>query len=323
MSFFNTSINHSSPLNLSGKILITGGTGSLGTAILRRAHKDQWDAKFTVVARNETKMNSVKAEFPNVRCEVGDIRDIGWMNTIFPGHDSIIHAAAIKIVPLAEARPREAILTNVLGSMNVAQAAIESGVKRVVGISSDKAAGLTYYGNTKRLMEATFRQAREWGNTEFVLCRYGNVLKSANSVVPFFQKQIDDDKPFTITHLGMTRFWLSMQQAIDLILYTFHNAESGDIVVPKAPAMKVVDLAKTLDPDREIIEIGIRAGERLHETLIIREEAMHSQDVGDHFIIRPPETTVLNPLPFQYEYTSDKPVHWLTSDELKELLENS
>lgn len=313
---------------MQGRILITGGTGSLGTAILERAEREKWDAQFTIVARNETKMNNARQRFPCVRGEIGDVRDADWLRTIFPGHDLIIHAAAIKIVPVAEANPREAVLTNTIGSLNVAQAAIESGIKRVIGISTDKACGPTYYGLTKRLMEGLFRQANQWGTTEFVLCRYGNVLRSNNSIVPLFERQIRENKPFTITDLRMTRFWLSMKMAVDLIIHTIDKASPGQIVVPKAPTMTLVDLARTLDPDREIIEIGIRPGERLNETLIIREEALHTYEYGDRFYINPPEKynshiNMGSSLPDQYEYTSDNREHYLTQEKMKELLADS
>lgn len=309
---------------LPAKVLITGGTGSLGTALIQRLI-NTGNIQITAVARNETKMNQLRQRFPTIRGEIGDVRDLSWLRTIFPGHQLVIHAAAIKIVPLAEANPREAYLTNVQGSNNVAQAAVESGVKRVIGISTDKVCGPTYYGVTKRLMEGLFRQARDWGDTDFVLCRYGNVLKSANSIVPLFERQIQEDIPFTVTHLEMTRFWLSMRQAVELVFSTINFARSGEIFVPKAPAMKIVDVARTLDPNREIKEIGIRSGERLHESLLVREEAMHTTQTDRHFVICPPEVEVplQDRLPFQYEYTSDKPNHWLTSEELIKMLEDS
>lgn len=326
-------------MQLSGKILITGGTGSLGTAILERAEREKWDAQFSILARNETKMNITRARFPNVRCIVGDIRDGDWLHTVFPGHDMIVHAAAIKIVPVAESNPREAVQTNVYGSLNVAQAAVDCNIPKVIGVSTDKVCGPTYYGLTKRLMEGIFRQAREWGDqkTDFVLCRYGNVLKSANSIVPFFQAQMKADKPFTITHMEMTRFWLSMRQAIDLIIETACYAHAGQIFVPQAKAAKVSDLADFLDPDREIVEIGIRAGERLHETLIVREEAMHTEhilgefyDVTPLFVIQPPdikpEWVALKrgfPVPFQYEYTSNNPYSPVLPEDFKRMLDES
>jgi len=310
---------------LTGKVLITGGSGSLGTAIVKRARDEKWDCKITVMARNESKMNLIRSQFPEVTCIIGDVRDLNWLTTVFPGHETIIHAAAIKIVPVAEASPREAVQTNVIGSLNVAQAAIEAKVKKVIGISSDKACGPTQYGLTKRLMEGIFREATTWGDTEFVCCRYGNVLKSANSIVPLFERQIAEDKPFTITHLAMTRFWLSMKQAIDLVLFAASSAlYSGEIIVPKAPAMKLVNLAKALDPNREVVEIGIRAGERLQETLIVREEAMHTLEYPNSYAVYPPTKNYQHShLPFQFEYTSENPHHWLSVEELKELLKDS
>lgn len=311
---------------MEGNIIITGGSGSLGTAILERAERENWTARFTVIARNESKMNLVRRRFPRVNCVVGDVRDRDHLTVLFKGQDYIIHAAAIKIVPVAEANPREAVLTNIIGSENVAQAAVEAGVRRVVGISTDKACGPTYYGLTKRLMEGIFRQANRWGNTEFVLCRYGNVLGSSNSVVPFFMKQKEDNVPFTITDFDMTRFWLSMEQAVDLVLYTLRTANAGVIVVPKAPAMPVADLARVIDPEREQIEIGIRPGERLHEMLIVREEALHTIEEEKFFYIYPPDYVFpphIKVLPKLYEYRSEEPAHWLTREEMVDLLKDS
>lgn len=309
---------------LSGKkILITGGTGSLGRAILNRAQEDNWNTEITVFARNETKIADAKRDFPFVRTEIGDVRDLDWLRTIVPGHDIVIHAAALKIVPVAEINVKEAVTCNVEGTKNIAIACAESNVERALLISSDKACGPTYYGVTKRLGEGLFREANNWRNTEFLTVRYGNVLKSANSIVPLFERQIRENKPFTITHLEMTRFWLSMKQAVDLITYALDKSKAGTITVPKAPAMKVIDVARALDPEREIREIGIRPGERLHETLIVREEAMHTTDIGTHFIVYPPQTPVANALPFQYEYTSDNAAHWLSVDELHDLLKDS
>lgn len=311
-------------LTLAGRVLITGGTGSLGTAILKRAQQENWPADITVVARNETKISAIQSQFPNVRCEVGDVRDYSRLVELFRGQDLVIHAAAIKIVPLAEASPSEAIQTNVYGSQNVVRAARHCNVRRVIGISTDKTCGPTYYGITKRLMEALFReQAASETSTEFVLCRYGNVLRSSNSIVPLFEKQIAEDKPFTITDLRMTRFWLSMRMAIDLILDTVHFAKPGQIYVPMAPTMKLVDLAKTLDPTREIKEIGIRPGERLHETLIIREESQHTLKTPHLYIINPPGEGRQSNLPDQFEYTSQDIQNYLTPEKLKELLTES
>lgn len=317
---------------IEGRVLITGGTGSLGTAILERAEREGWDTQFTVLARSETKMTKVRQRFPHITPIIGDVRDRDKLTTVFPGHDLVIHAAAIKIVPVAESDPSEAVKTNVLGSMNVAQAAIESGVKKVVGISTDKACGPTYYGITKRLMEGIFRQANEWGDTVFSLCRYGNVLRSANSIVPLFEKQNSGDGPFTITDGEMVRFWLSMKQAVDIVVQTANDIPAGCIFIPAAPAMSIVDLAKTINPDREIEYIGIRPGERLHETLVVEEEAMHTKRVnelayfeGGGFVVYPPTVQVPKEeqLPFQFSYNTNNPDHYLSHDEMRSLLDQS
>lgn len=305
------------------KILITGGTGSLGTAILKRAKQESWNVDITVLARNETKIVQTRAAFPEYRAEIGDVRDLDWLRTIVPGHDVVIHAAALKVIPVAEINVKEAVTCNVEGTKNIAIACAEAEVEKAILISSDKACGPTYYGVTKRLGEGLFREANNWRSTKFLSVRYGNVLKSANSIVPLFERLIREDKPFTITNFEMTRFWLSMKQAVDLIFYALNNSCSGTVTVPKAPAMSIVDLAKALDADRPMREIGIRPGERLHETLVVREESLHTTDIGDYFIVHPPNLEISSNLPFQYEYTSDNPAHWLTDTELHEMLNES
>ena len=306
---------------LSGKILITGGTGSLGTAILHRAQREGWPATFSILARNETKMSQTLARFPHVTGIIGDVRDREWLNTVLPGHEYVIHAAAVKIVPVAEINVREAVLTNVIGSQNVAAAAVKAGVRRVVGISTDKACQpTTIYGCTKALMEGIFREANSWSTTEFILVRYGNVLRSSNSVIPLFERQIQEGKPFTITSCEMTRFWLTMNQAIDLIIDALSWERTGVTLVPKPPAMSMVDLARALDPNREIVEIGVRPGEKIHEQLIHSGESLHTVDRGKYFEVFPPTARVESNLPSGYEYTSNRPSFWLTREKLYQML---
>lgn len=307
-----------------GRILITGGTGSLGTAILEKAVLEKWPATFTVLARNETKIAQLKAKMPNVRCEIGDVRDLAWLNTIMPGHDVCIHAAAIKQVPTAESNVREAMLTNVVGSQNIAMACVEAGVNRVIGISTDKAcAPETIYGATKYLMEGLFREADQWSaDTRFILVRYGNVLRSNASVVPLFERQIAENKPFTVTMKNMTRFWLSMPQAINLIVVAAGWDTSGVVLVPRPPAMVMEELAHALDPDRKIVEVGRRPGEKIHEQLINESESLHTSvyngTKGKYFVIYPPNFKA-NHAPFSYD--SNNPDHWLTAQELYEMLD--
>lgn len=306
---------------LDGKrVLITGGTGSLGTAIIRRGTVENWGCEFITLSRNETKVANARKEFPHVRCEIGDIRDIDWLNTIMPGVDVCIHAAAIKIVPIAEANAREAILTNVMGTLNVAQAAVEAGVERVVGIQTDKSCqSSTVYGHAKACAGALLREARSWGNTIFTQTKYGNVLGSNASILELLLKLKREDKPFTITDARCTRFWLTMDAAIDLVLLALEQ-ENGNMVVPKAAASPVISLFKAVDPDREIIDVGIRAGEKVNELLIDSVEARHTVDMGDYFLVYPPQCEGSGNLPFGYEYSSDNPAKLLSVEDLRELM---
>lgn len=308
---------------LSGKkILITGGSGSLGRAILKRARDEKWNCEITAFARNETKMSQVKAEFPNVKTEIGDIRDYSWFKTAVKGIDVVIHCAAIKIVPVAESNAREAVLTNVMGTMNVAQASVEEGVERVIGILTDKeVCPTTHYGVTKKCAGAIMREANTWGDTIFTMARYGNVIGSANSIYPLFKKQARENKPFTVTSPLCTRFWLSMSQAIDLVLLAGEQTVPGVTIVPKAPSSYVTDLARAVDPTREILTIGLRAGEKVDEQLIDNVESRHTVDMGDYFIVYPPTMKVESNLPEGYEYFSNNPSKWLTDEELLALAE--
>lgn len=280
----------------------------MGTAIVERGLREQWDVSFTVMARNETRMAQFKKLYPHVRCEIGDVRDLSWLATIMPGHDVCIHAAAIKQVPTAEANVRETVLTNVVGSQNVAMACVEAGVGRVIGISTDKAcASRTTYGATKFLMEGLFREANNWSpTTDFILVRYGNVARSNASVIPLFERQMAEDKPFTVTCREMTRFWLSMPQAIDLVLTAMKWDETGVVLVPKPRSMSMENLCKALDPKREIVEIGIRPGEKIHEELINSSEALHTEDHRMCYVIYPPQIEVNSELglPSGFEFTS-------------------
>lgn len=307
------------------RLLITGGSGSLGTAFLARARAEGWSDKITILARGETRISQVRKEHPEVRCEIGDVRDLKWLNTIVPGHSHIVHAAAIKVVPTAELNSREAVLTNVQGSMNLAMAAVEAGVGRVVGISTDKACiPATTYGATKMLMESIFREADNWSPlTSFVTVRYGNVLRSNNSVVPLFEKQIANHEPFTLTDGEMTRFWLPMNQALNLIYYALGIEEGGLVIVPRPPAMSMLDLAHALDPDREIKYIGIRPGEKLNETLLHGMESAHTFLRHNCYHIRPPGTRLSGKyLGFGEEYHSFNPSYWLDAETLYQWLDS-
>lgn len=308
------------------KILITGGTGSLGTALiayfLEKGHSPN---NITIIARNELKLNQTQAKHPSVRCESGDVRDLDWLRTIFKGHEYVIHAGALKVIPSAEVRVKETLTSNVVGSMNVAIAAVDAGVKRVVGISTDKAVqAATIYGCSKYLMEGLFREADRWSDTSFNLVRYGNVLGSNQSVVPFLRTLIAQDKPLTITRLDMTRFWLSMLDAIKLVVDAATCEETGITIVPRAKASDMLTLAKAVAPDDNypIIEIGKRPGEKVHEKLLHAGETHHSREAGYNFIIYHPAHLVLTPLPENFEYSSNTCEQY-TVDELKQKIAES
>lgn len=302
------------------KTLITGGTGSLGRAILKRARQEDWKASITVYARNETKMAQVHAEFPEVNCVIGDVRDLDWLRTTMRGQEIVIHAAALKIVPMSEVNVRETVLTNVLGTANVAQACVEAGVERCVGVMSDKMVKpINLYGQTKACASAILREANTWGNTVFTMARYGNVLGSQNSIYPLLKRQLRENKPFTLTDERCTRFWLSINQGIDLILLALQQT-AGVTVVPKAPASPVLTLMKALDPEHEIRIIGLRPGEKLHEQLIEEQESHYTFDRKTHFEVYPQNSVVSN-FADEYGYYSNAPDYELTGVEVLKLAE--
>lgn len=309
---------------LKGKVCISGGTGSLGTAILSRAERENWDCSFSIFARNELKINQTKARFPDVECRVGDVQDIDFLRTAFIDCDLIIHAAAAKVVPLCESNVRNSILSNVMGTMTVCQAAVECGVGRVVTILTDKLVkSTTVYGAGKFLAGAITREANAWGNTQFNSTRYGNVVGSANSIRPRLLELREQGKPFVITDSRCTRFWLTYQDAINLILVASDLEEPGTTVVPKAPASLVLDLFKAVDPDWPVVEESIRPGEKIHEQLIDEVESRQTYDNGEYFIVYPPDSNKGTNLPDGYGYYSNNPAHQLTVKELKHMMESN
>lgn len=305
------------------RIFLTGGTGSLGKAILKRAEADQWDAIFTVYSRDEVKQGQVKARFPRHNYVLGNITDYDDLEDAMAGHDLVIHTAAYKQVPAAEVNTWEAIASNVIGSCNVARAAIRTGVKRVVGISTDKAcAPINTYGQTKALMEKRFADACLKGLTHFVCVRYGNVLGSRGSIVPLFERQAREGKDLTITDPGMTRFWLTLSDAVDLVCRAMGESQRGTVIVPKAPASNMRLLAMAVSECSPVTIVGTRAGEKKHEALIHAGEAMHTDDCGDFFRVFPAYSQHKGNLPEGYEYRSDTALH-LTVGELRGMIARS
>jgi UDP-N-acetylglucosamine 4,6-dehydratase/5-epimerase len=304
-----------------GKIFLTGGTGSLGTALLRRAESERWDCEFTIFSRDEMKQAETRSQFPRHRYVLGDVRDQDWLRLMMRGHETVVHAGAYKRIPEAEAHPAEAIYTNVIGSLNVAVAAVEAGVNRVVGISTDKAVGAyNCYGHTKGLMEKLFQTANRWGQTRFTLVRYGNVLGSRGSVVPFFRRQAAESGVITLTDPNMSRFWLTLDDAVNLVVMGLEQPP-GTILVPRASASSLAVLAEAVAPGARVRVIGIRPGEKMHEQLIHSGESMHTHEAGAYFRVWPASnaTMMITSLPVGFEYTSDKAPQ-LTVEQLRAML---
>jgi len=285
------------------KLFITGGTGSLGTELLAYSRKQGWEA--TAYSRDEVKQGLLKRVYPEAHFLLGDVRDEEWLELAMRGHDVVIHTAAYKQVPAAEVNSNQAVSVNVVGSLNVVRAAIRAGIHRVVGISTDKAcAPVNCYGATKMLMEKLFQEACFWSDTQFTLVRYGNVLGSRGSVVPFFEEQAKKGL-ITITNPKMTRFWLTLDEALSLIFAAFAETEQGTILVPKCFASSMAVLAEAVAPGVPTKIIGTRPGEKVHEQLIHAAEAMHTCDIGALFRIYPATSTFESNLKEGFEYTSD------------------
>lgn len=277
-------------------LLITGGTGSFGNAVLQRfLHTDIKEIR--VFSRDEKKQEDMRIELNNskVKFYIGDVRTFDSINAALDGVDFVFHAAALKQVPSCEFYPMEAVRTNVLGTENVLNAALANSVKKVITLSTDKAVyPINAMGISKAMMEklmvAKARMTQE-KKTVFSGTRYGNVMASRGSVIPLFIKQIREGKPLTVTDPNMSRFLMSLDDAVDLVIYAFSNARQGDIFVQKAPASTIMDLAITIkelfNADNEIKVIGTRHGEKLYETLLTREELAKAEDMGDYYRIVP------------------------------------
>lgn len=274
-------------------LLITGGTGSFGNAVLNRfLHTDHF-SEIRIFSRDEKKQDDMRKELSNDKLKfyIGDVRDYGSIERAMRGVDYVFHAAALKQVPSCEFFPLEATRTNVLGTQNVIDAAAENHVKKVICLSTDKAAyPINAMGISKALMEkVAVAASRNLNNTTVCLTRYGNVMASRGSVIPLFLKQIKEGKPLTVTDPKMTRFLMSLDDAVELVLFAFENGNPGDLFVNKAPAATIEDLAKAVKKlchaENEIKIIGTRHGEKLYETLCTREEMQKAEDMGDFFRI--------------------------------------
>jgi UDP-glucose 4-epimerase len=282
-------------------LLITGGTGSFGNAVLRQFH-DSDLREIRIFSRDEKKQDDMRKRFnsPKLKFYIGDVRDPQSVINAVRGVDYIYHAAALKQVPSCEFHPLEAVKTNVLGTENVLEAAIQCGVKRVVVLSTDKAVyPINAMGISKAMMEkVAVAKSRSSAQTVINVTRYGNVMASRGSVIPLFIEQIRAGKPITITDPSMTRFMMTLDDAVDLVLYAFEHGQPGEIFVQKAPAAAIEVLAKALTsllgkPEHEVRVIGTRHGEKLYEALLSREEMVAAEDLGGYYRV-PPDLRDLN-----------------------------
>lgn len=308
-------------------ILISGGSGSFGQAFTTRLLKTDIE-RIVIYSRGEHLQEEMQRKFNDERLRffIGDVRDLPRLEMAMRGIDAVVHAAALKIVPTAEYNPTECIATNVTGAENVVKAALRSGVSSVVALSTDKAVNpINLYGASKLAAEKIFIAANALaaGDCRFNVVRYGNVSGSRGSVVPYFKKLQAEGKPLTVTHKDMTRFWITMDQSIDLVEIAADEAEIGyhsRIYVPKIPSIRILDLVEAISGHRDgYVVTGIRPGEKLHETLITEDEAMSTGDFTSMYIIHP--HTVKTNMPAGFKYTSDKNPHWLNAEQLKELID--
>lgn len=320
-------------------ILVTGGTGSFGHAFIERMLTEYAPKRLIVYSRDEFKQfnmqNEMKAKFAEkakpLRYFIGDVRDGDRLRRACEGVDYIVHAAALKQVPACEYNPLEAIKTNIDGASNVINAALDCGVTRIVALSTDKAVNpINLYGGTKLVSDKLFIAANSYAgsrNVRFSVVRYGNVAGSRGSVIPFFQSLIDQgEKKLPITDVRMTRFWISLDQGVDLVIKALEEARGGETFISKIPSFKITDLAEAMLPGCEINEVGIREGEKLHEIMITSDDSMTTYEYEKHFIIYPHYTwwgreKVIpgGELVEQgFEYSSGKNKQWLSVEELRE-----
>lgn len=322
-------------LDLNGAtILLTGGTGSFGNAFIERVVRCWPEAVVRVYSRDELKQSQLRAKYGDsqLRFLIGDVRDRARMSRAAEGCDVIVHAAAMKQVEACEYNPFEAVRTNVLGAQHVVDSAIDAKVPKVVALSTDKAVNpVNLYGATKLCQEKIFVQGNAYAaqkHTRLACVRYGNVVGSRGSVVPVFREQIARDGRITITDERMTRFWITLPQAVDLVLHALEHMEGGEVFVPKIPSMRVTDLADAIAPGVPRDVIGIRPGEKLHEILITVDEARHAIDTGEVYVVLPEHPwwdemgsgLVGKPLRDGFSYASDTNDWWLTADELRGML---
>lgn len=318
-------------------ILVTGGTGSFGNTFVPMTLEKYNPKKIIVYSRDEMKQWNMAKKYEGdrrIRFFIGDVRDKDRLHRALDGVDLVVHAAATKIVPTAEYNPFECIKTNVMGAMNLIDACIDSTVKRVVALSTDKASSpVNLYGATKLCSDKVFIAGNSYsgGRTKFAVVRYGNVMGSRGSVIPFFMETADTGK-LTITDKRMTRFMISLEQGVELVWHAFDDMEGGEIYVKKIPSMNICDIATAVAPGAAQVEVGIRPGEKMHEQMIGVEDAQFTYEYPEHFKILP---QICNWGPMEamikggkkvaegFNYTSDQNKEWMTVPQLREWIEKN
>ncbi|MDD3467387.1 MAG: UDP-N-acetylglucosamine 4,6-dehydratase (inverting) [Campylobacterales bacterium] len=325
-------------------ILITGGTGSFGKKFIKTVLSRYNPKKLIVYSRDELKQYEMASEFnaPSMRYFIGDVRDGDRLMKAMDGVDFVVHAAALKHVPIAEYNPMECIKTNINGAQNVIDAALANGIEKVVALSTDKAANpINLYGATKLASDKLFVAANNIKGskkTTFSVVRYGNVVGSRGSVVPFFKKLVNDGvKEIPITDARMTRFWITLEEGVEFVIKSFERMQGGEIFVPKIPSMRVVDLALAIAPNLPMRIVGIRPGEKLHEVMCPADDSHRTIEFKDHFVIEP--TIRFTDADINYctnqlgevgknvaegfEYSSEKNDWWLGNNEMLKLIEGA
>ena len=321
---------------LGSSILVTGGTGSFGKAFVRTVLEQHDPERIVVFSRDELKQYDMRMAYGDdarVRYFLGDIRDRDRLNMALRGVDYVVHAAAFKQVDTAEYNPMEFVKTNILGSENVIQASIDCGVKKVVALSTDKASSpANLYGATKLTADKLFVSSNHYagdGTTRFSVVRYGNVMGSRGSVIPFFRKLATAGEPLPITDPRMTRFWITLPQAVDFVISSLDDMSGGELYVPRIPSMHVMDLADAIAPGAKTVEVGIRPGEKMHEEMISAEDARRTVRRDDRYVVQPTlamwggfSEAAGEPVPEGFSYSSDTNDQWLTIDEIRQMLED-
>jgi len=319
----------------SASILITGGTGSLGKSLIEYLLRETKVRRVAIFSRDELKQQHLRnqlQEDPRLRWFVGDVRDLDRLKRAFHGVDFVIHAAALKQVDTGEYNPMEFIKTNVLGSQNVIDASIDAGVKRVVALSTDKASSpINLYGATKLTADKLFVAANNYSfsyGTTFSVVRYGNVMGSRGSVIPFFRDIAAQGKPLPITDLRMTRFWISIDSAVKFVIDSLEMMTGGELYVPKIPSMKIADLAQAIAPGAKLKEIGMRPGEKLHEEMISADDSRRTLILENRYLVtpviaewgyEPPKGATISEAK---AYRSDTNDLWMSESDMKNFIKN-